>query len=90
MKSLADGRDEIDTEILGGDLRRWQTNVFAPSPKDQGPQYGLLSGKEGFISETDTINDFHNYTIDWNATRIIWSVDGKPVRTLKPSEYRQK
>lgn len=72
-------RDEIDVECLGGDPANFQTNIFAPSPKDSNPHYGEYSSTE---KVQGNISDFHAYSIDWNAKRIIWSVDGKPVRTL--------
>jgi hypothetical protein len=33
----ADERHEIDIGLLGGDAKRWQTNIFVPSPKDKKP-----------------------------------------------------
>jgi beta-glucanase (GH16 family) len=84
-------RDEIDIEILGGDRKHWQTNVFAPSPQDSKPHYGVLNSIEKVDSsssnETPTINDYHAYSIDWNEERIIWSIDGKATRTLSKGVF---
>lgn len=38
------------------------------------------AGKSADASES--IIDFHLYSIDWSIDRIVWSVDGKSVRTL--------
>jgi len=78
---IADERDEIDIELLGGDPSHWQTNVFAPSPHDSRPLYGVFSSIENEPHGT-SISDLHSYSIDWDPKRIIWSIDGKAVRTL--------
>lgn len=83
--SIAHERDEIDIELLGGDPAHWQTNVFAPSPRDTQPLWGVFGSVEdvpaGTMSDA-SIHDFHKYSIDWSADRIVWAVDGKTVRTL--------
>ncbi|KAG1443654.1 hypothetical protein G6F56_010593 [Rhizopus delemar] len=76
---MAPGGDEIDFEMLGGDPKKVQTNYF----------YGkdIIYGVNGGNHNTaDTTKDFHTYTIDWSATRIIYSVDGKPIRTVKKKD----
>lgn len=30
----------------------------------------------------------HEYAIDWTEERIVWSVDGKAVRTIKPGAFK--
>ena len=82
----ADQHDEIDVELLGGDPSHWQTNVFTASPKDQQPLWGVFGEIEDFAASSDTISETHKYTVDWNAERIIWSVDGSVQRTLKKGE----
>ncbi|KAL0953713.1 hypothetical protein HGRIS_004906 [Hohenbuehelia grisea] len=82
--------DEIDLEFLGSDPTHWQTNVFAPAPEDTTPLYGVLSSIEDIPQSRNdrrgTITEPHAYTIDWNADRIIWSIDGQPVRQLTPEQ----
>lgn len=78
--STADERDEMDIELLGGDEKHWQTNVFAPSPEDERPHYGVFNS----VEDVSSVAEFHSYKIDWNEDRIIWSVDGSVVRTLTP------
>jgi beta-glucanase (GH16 family) len=82
---IADERDEIDVELLGGDPSHWQANVFAPSPEDKQPLWGVFSSIEDVSagkSSDDSISNFHKYSIDWSADRIVWGVDGTSVRTI--------
>lgn len=85
IQSLADEHDEIDVELLGGDPSHWQTNIFVPTTKDKEPLWGVFSSIEDVPSNRSSeasIKDFHQYTIDWSADRIVWTVDGKITRTL--------
>lgn len=77
--------DEIDTEILGGDPTHWQTNVFRPAPGETEPLYGIFGGVHSYANG-GTTGGLHTYVIDWSPERIIWSVDGTPVRTLTPDQ----
>ncbi|KNZ58966.1 hypothetical protein VP01_1825g1 [Puccinia sorghi] len=77
--------DEIDVEVVGGDPKHWQTNVFRPAPGETEPLYGVFGGvhaypKDGYCATT------HTYTIDWSPSGITWSVDGNVVRTLTPEQ----
>ncbi|OCH84696.1 glycoside hydrolase [Obba rivulosa] len=81
---VGDSHDEIDIELLGGDSTHWQTNVFAPSPRDHGTIYGVFSGLEDYAH--GNAEDPHAYTIDWSPQRIAWSVDGREVRALTPDQ----
>ncbi|KAI0825608.1 glycoside hydrolase [Irpex lacteus] len=83
---LAEGHDEIDVELLGGDPRHWQSNIFTTSPKDQEPLWGVFGEIEDLPKKSD-IDSTHTYTIDWNEDRIVWSVDESVVRTLRKCEY---
>jgi Glycosyl hydrolases family 16 len=56
--------------------------MFAPNPKDKEPLWGVFGTVES-LSHSSKVDDFHKYTIDWNAERIEWGVDGSVVRTLK-------
>ena len=69
--------------MLGGDPSHWQTNVFVPAPRDKQPLYGVFGSIEDIPGTKPSIQDFHQYAIDWDAKRIEWSIDGKMVRTLK-------
>lgn len=83
----ADEHDEIDVELLGGDANHWQTNIYAPSPKDKQPLWGVFGDIEDFPSGSNIVKT-HNYTIDWNSERITWEVDGSAVRTIKKCEHQ--
>lgn len=80
--TAAEESDEIDIELVGGDPTSWQTNIFAPAPQDKEPLWGVFGTIEDLLHPSK-IDEFHKYMIDWNEERIIWSVDGKVVRTLK-------
>ncbi|THG96618.1 hypothetical protein EW026_g5238 [Hermanssonia centrifuga] len=82
---IADEHDEIDVELLGGDPSHWQTNIFAASPSDKEPLWGVFGMIQDYPRKSN-IDAKHNYTIDWNEDRIIWSVDGSKVRTLRKSD----
>ncbi|KAI5122494.1 hypothetical protein M0805_001402 [Coniferiporia weirii] len=82
---ISDEHDEIDVELVGGDEHHWQTNVYAPSPKDTQPLWGVF-GEIDDIGSSSSITGYHNYTIDWTEDRIIWSIDKHVVRTLTPAQ----
>ncbi|EFP91335.1 hypothetical protein PGT21_032549 [Puccinia graminis f. sp. tritici] len=77
--------DEIDIEILGGDAKHWQTNVFRPAPGETEPLYGVFGGVHDYANG-GTTGGIHTYTVDWSPSGITWSVDGRPVRTLTPDQ----
>ncbi|KAJ7091321.1 glycoside hydrolase family 16 protein [Mycena belliarum] len=70
--------DEIDVELVCGEPNSWQTNLFVPDPRNAKPEYGVFSSKEG----VNNIAALHAYSIDVSAERIVWSLDGRVVRTL--------
>ncbi|ROW08238.1 hypothetical protein VMCG_03303 [Cytospora schulzeri] len=72
----SDDLDEIDWEWLGGDDTEVQTNYF-------GKGNTTTYDRGGFSGVGSPVEDFHTYTIDWNAERLNWIIDGAVVRTLK-------
>lgn len=75
----SDDLDEIDLEWLGADNSQVQTNYFGKGITgnyDRG-QFNPAAGNQ---------DRFITYTIDWNAERIIWYVDGTVIRTLTASQ----
>ena len=90
QRPSADEHDELDVELLGADPKHWQTNVYAPSPSDTKPLWGVFGSVEDFPSTfRASVGDRHLYTIDWSAERVQWSVDGHVLRTLTPGTSMQ-
>ncbi|KAI3764016.1 hypothetical protein L2E82_14016 [Cichorium intybus] len=74
--------DEIDFEFLGnirGKEWRIQTNIYGNGSTNVGREerYGLWF---------DPSDDFHQYSILWTTTSIIFYVDDVPIREIKRTE----
>lgn len=76
---LSDDLDEIDWEFLGGNGTAVQTNYFGKGTNN-------YTWETDFEIEGGTLNDFHNYTVDWTNTSLKWYIDGELKRTLTPEE----
>ncbi|CAG8460565.1 1250_t:CDS:1 [Paraglomus occultum] len=73
--------DEIDYEIVGNDTHRVQSNWYWNGVIIWGAHGGIHD-----LPDNKLISDFNTYTLDWDPDRIIWKINGQPVRTLTRQE----
>ena len=71
---LSDVQDEIDFEFVGKDLATAQTNIYWQA-------LAYYGNSANITNLTDTFENWHTYTVDWQPDQIIWSVDGVVGRT---------
>lgn len=74
----SDDLDEIDIELIGGDVNEFQSNWFSKGDTttyDRGEFHGTASS---------IVDNYHTYTIEYTEDFVSWSLDGNVVRTLKP------
>ncbi|KAJ2762871.1 putative glycosidase CRH2 [Coemansia sp. BCRC 34490] len=70
--------DEIDFEWVGKSPSEVQTNYY----------YRNVLNYQQMVpyTLTDTSAAFHDYSFEWTADKIVWSVDGTAIRTLNRAD----
>lgn len=81
---LAPGGDEMDVEIIGSDMKNYQSNMFYHGI----PEYGVYSAKNPVKSSVGT--GFHKYKMEWTPEAVTWSVDGKVSHVLQKNATKEK
>lgn len=75
---MSDVKDEIDWEFVGADVDIAQSNFY---------WQGVTEYTNGFnISTTDTWQNSHTYTFDWQPDYMSWAIDGVVGRTVYKNE----
>ncbi|KAJ9609093.1 hypothetical protein H2200_006864 [Cladophialophora chaetospira] len=76
---MSDDLDEIDWEFSGNNFGQNSgqvlTNYFGKG------QIGW-SDRGFYPSVNDPQDTYHTYALDWQSDKLVWSIDGVPVRTL--------
>jgi len=75
---MSDVKDEIDFEFVGVDLQHAQSNYYFQGITDYDNAANL--------SASDTHQNVHTYTIDWQPDYVSWAVDGQVLRTKNRNE----
>ncbi|KAK1813094.1 putative glycosidase CRH2 [Friedmanniomyces endolithicus] len=75
---MSDVQDEIDFEFVGVELEVAQSNYYFQGITDY--------GNEKPLNVSNTVQNTHTYTIDWQPDSLTWSIDGIPMRTLNRND----
>lgn len=75
---MSDVKDEIDFEFIGVDIEHAQSNYYSQGVTNYHNELNL--------TVSNTVQNVHEYTIDWQPDTLTWSIDGTVLRTLKRSD----
>lgn len=73
---MSDVKDEIDFEWVGVDVNNVQSNFYSQGVTNYN------NGKNLTVPGGNTVENMHQYCIDWKQDSLTWSIDGKDLRTL--------
>ncbi|KZT61442.1 glycoside hydrolase family 16 protein, partial [Calocera cornea HHB12733] len=79
--TMSDVKDEIDWEFPGAATTQGQTNYYWLGVANYSATNGQTTS-----GLTDTYDNFHDFTIDWQPNTLQWLVDGSVVRTVNKSD----
>jgi len=79
--TMSNVRDEIDWEWPGNHVTQAQSNFFFLGQVD----YAAGNGKT-HDNLTDTHQNFHDYTIDWQPDTLRFLIDGQEVRSVNKAD----
>lgn len=73
---MSDVKDEIDFEWIGVDTAHVQSNFYSQGVTNYN------NGKNLTTPGGSTVENMHEYCLDWKQDSLTWSIDGKDQRTL--------
>lgn len=79
--TMSNVKDEIDWEWPGDQTTQAQTNFFFLGKVDYTAGNGQTEG-----NLTDTYQNYHDYTIDWQPDQLNFLIDGNVVRTVNKQD----
>lgn len=79
--TMSNVKDEIDWEWPGNHVNEAQSNFFFMGKVDYTAGNGATHG-----SLTDTYQNYHDYTIDWQPDTLKFLIDGQEVRSINKAD----